>query len=323
MKSTFFALALAAVMAMPMASACAQDWPARPLQMIVPQSPGGGADILARDLAVRLQPRLGQPVVVENRPGAGGVIGTDFVARAPADGYTLMMGAISTHGINPGLYKKLPYDAIKDFEPVALVATAPLLVVVNPKLPVNSVAELIAAAKAAPGKLTYGSAGNGNSTHLAGELFRSMAGVDILHVPFKGATPAEVGLMGGQVSIMFSSILTALPHSREGRMRALAVTSTKRSSVAPDLPTVDEEGLPGFDVNPWYGVFAPAGTPPEVVARLNREINDILAMSDMKERLAGLGAEPGAMSQQEFAAYVQAEVKKWAKVVADAGAAID
>jgi tripartite-type tricarboxylate transporter receptor subunit TctC len=301
----------------------AQDWPTRPVQIIVPQSAGGGADILTRELAARLQPLLGQTIVVENKPGAGGVIGTDLVARAAPDGYTLVMGAISTHGINPSLYKKLSYDALADFVPVALVATAPLMVVTYPALPVKSVQELIAAAKANPGKLTFGSAGKGNSTHLAGELFQSMAGVEMLHVPFKGATPAEVGLMGGHVSVMFSSIMTALPLSREGKMKALAVTSAKRSGMAPELPTVAESGLPGFDVTPWYGIFAPAGTPAAVVERLSKEIKVVLDMPDVKAKFMSLGAEPGAMSQPEFAKFVPEEVKKWAKVVQESGSVIE
>lgn len=305
------------------APAGAQSWPARPIQLVVPQSPGGGADILARDIAAKLQPRLGQSVVVENRPGAGGIIGTDFVARAAPDGYTFVMGAISTHGINPGLYKKLSYDARKDFVPVVLVATAPLLVVTHPGVPAGSVQELVALAKSQPGQLTFGSAGAGNSTHLAGELFKSLSGADMLHVPFKGATPAEVGLIGGQVSVMFSSIMTALPHSREGRMKALAVTSAERSSIAPELPTVAEAGLDGFDVNPWYGVFAPAGTPPEVVARMHREISEILGEDAIRKRFATLGAEPGAMTQPAFADFVDQEIDKWAKVVEESGSAIE
>ena len=325
MKRFAYTALATAMMAAPVAAQAAEakPWPARAIQLVVPQSPGGGADILARDIAARLQPRLGQSIVVENRPGAGGIIGTDFVARAAPDGYTFVMGAISTHGINPSLYKKLSYDAREDFEPVVLVATAPLLVVTNPNVKADSVPALIALAKSQPGQLTFGSAGAGNSTHLAGELFKSLSGADLLHVPFKGATPAEVGLIGGQVSVMFSSIMTAWPHSREGRMKALAVTSAQRSSIAPDLPTVAEEGLEGFDVNPWYGLFAPAGTPDAVVQRMHAEISEILEQDEIRSRFATLGAEPGAMSQHAFADFVDQEIDKWAKVVADSGSAIE
>lgn len=301
----------------------ASAWPQRPIQIVVPQSAGGGADILARELAVKLQPLLGQPVVVENKPGAAGIIGTEYVSRAAPDGYTYVMGAISTHGINPGLYKRLSYDALKDFTPVSLVATAPLMVVTHPSFPAQSVQELIDMAKAKPGGITYASAGTGNSTHLAGELFKSMAGVDIMHVPFKGSTQAEVGLMGNHVSLMFSSILSAYPHSKEGNMKALAVTSAQRSAVAPELPTVAEAGLPGYDVTPWYGVFAPAGTPSEVIERMNKEIAVVLNDPDIKAKFASLGAEPGNMTNAEYKQFVQDEVKKWAKVVQDAGATID
>lgn len=262
--------------------------------------------------------------MVENKAGAGGVIGTDYVARAAGDGYTFMMGAISTHGINPGLYKNLSYDARKDFIPVALVASAPLLVVVHPSVPANSVQDLIDLAKSKPGELTFSSAGTGNSTHLSGELFKRMAGVDMMHVPFKGATPAEVGLIGGQVSVMFSSIMTALPHSREGRMKALGVTSKEHSSIAPELaPVAETKGMEGFDVNPWYGIFAPAGTPEHVIKRMHAEVSSILAQEDIRTRFATLGAEPGNLSQEEFANYVNSEIDKWAKVIQEAGVSVD
>ena len=272
--------------------AIAQDFPARSVRLIVPQSAGGGADILARTVGQKLSEAWGQPVVIDNRPGAAGIIGTEAVAKAAPDGYTLLMGAISTHAINPSLYKTLSYDPVKDFAPVTMVATAPLLVVVHPSLPVNSTQELIALAKAKPGQLFFASAGSGNSAHLAGELFKTMANVDLVHVPYKGATPAETDLIGGQVSVMFSSILSALPHAKAGKMKALAVTSARRSSIAPDLPTVAESGVPGYDVNPWYGLFAPAGTPRAIVERINRDVARILAQPDVRQRFATLGAEP-------------------------------
>jgi tripartite-type tricarboxylate transporter receptor subunit TctC len=268
----------------------------------------------------KLSEAWGQPVVIDNRPGAAGIIGTEAVAKAAPDGYTLLMGAISTHAINPSLYKTLSYDPVKDFMPVTLVATAPLLVVVHPSLPVNSTRELIALAKSKPGQLFFASAGSGNSTHLAGELFKTMANVDLVHVPYKGATPAETDLMGGQVSLMFSSILSALPHAKAGKMKALAVTSARRSSIAPELPTVAESGVPGYDVNPWYGLFAPAGTPRAIVDRINRDVARILAQPDVRQRFATLGAEPAGNTPEQFAAFVNAEIAKWSKVVADSGA---
>jgi tripartite-type tricarboxylate transporter receptor subunit TctC len=316
-------VALAAVLAAGPAGAIAQDYPARPIKLIVPQSAGGGADILARTIGEKLSQSLGQSVVIDNRPGAAGIIGTEAVAKAAPDGYTLVMGAISTHAINKSLYPTLPYDPVKDFAPVTLVATAPLLVVVHPSVPVNSTRELIALAKAKPGQLNFSSAGSGNSTHLAGELFKTMAHVDLVHVPYKGATPAETDLMGGQVQVMFTSILSGLPHAKAGKMKALAVTSARRSSIVPDLPTVAETGLPGYDVNPWYGLFAPAGTPPAIVDRLNREVVRILQLPDVKQRFATLGAEPVGNTPAQFAAFVDAEIAKWSKVVADSGAKAD
>ncbi len=313
-----FAVGLTAV-----GGAIAQDYPTRPIKIVVPQSAGGGADILARTVAQKLSEAWGQSVVVDNRPGAAGIIGTELVAKAPPDGYTLVMGAISTHAINRALYKTLPYDPVKDFAPVALVASAPLLVVVHPSVPVNSMRELIALAKAKPGQLFFASAGSGNSTHLAGELFKSMANVDLVHVPYKGATPAESDLIGGQVAVMFTSILSGLPHVKAGKMKALAVTSARRSSIAPDLPTVAESALPGYDVDPWYGLFAPASTPRAIVDKLNREVARILTLPDVKQRFAALGAEPGSGTPQQFGAFVDAEIAKWSKVVADSGAKPD
>jgi tripartite-type tricarboxylate transporter receptor subunit TctC len=311
---------LAAVVAAGPASAIAQDYPTRPIKLIVPQSAGGGADILARTIGEKLGQSLGQAVVVDDRPGAAGIIGTDAVAKAAPDGYTLLMGAISTHAINKSLYPTLSYDPVKDFTPVTLVATAPLVLVVHPSVPVSSTRDLIALAKAKPGQLFFGSAGSGNSTHLAGELFKTMAGVDLVHVPYKGATPAETDLMGGQVQVMFTSILSGLPHIKAGKMKALAVTSARRSSIAPELATVAETGLPGYDVNPWYGLFAPAGTPRAIVDKLNREVVRILQLPDVRQRFATLGAEPVGDTPAQFGAFVESEIAKWSKVVADSGA---
>ena len=300
--------------------AVAQGYPNKPVRLIVPQSPGGGADILARAVAAKLSETWGHQVVVENRAGAAGIIGTEAAAKATPDGYTLLMGAIGANGINPGLYPNLPYDSRKDFAPVTMVASAPLLVVVHPSVPLNSTKELIAFAKSQPGKINFASAGSGNATHLAGELFKTMANVDITHVPYKGATPAETDLIGGQVQLMFSSILSALPHVKAGRMKALAVTSLRRSSLAPELPTVAESGLPGYEMNPWYGVFAPAGTPRPVIDKIHRDIVRILQLPDVKERFAALGAEPVGNTPEQFGAFVDAEITKWSKVIKDSGA---
>ena len=301
-------------------AAVAQDYPNKPVRLIVPQSPGGGADILARAVAAKLSVAWGQQVVVDNRAGAAGIIGTETAAKAAPDGYTLLMGAIGANGINPGLYPNLPYDSRKDFAPVTMVASAPLLVVLHPSVPLSSTKELIAFAKSQPGKVNFASAGSGNATHLAGELFKTMASVDLTHVPYKGATPAETDLIGGQVQLMFSSILSALPHVKAGRMKAVAVTSLRRSSLAPELPTVAESGLPGYEMNPWYGVFVPAGTPRPIIDKINRDIVRVLQLPDVKERFATLGAEPVGNTPEQFGAFVDAEITKWTKVIKDSGA---
>jgi tripartite-type tricarboxylate transporter receptor subunit TctC len=303
--------------------AMAQAYPNKTVRLVVPQSAGGGADILARSVAEKLSKSWGVQVIVDNRLGAAGIIGTQLVAQAAPDGYTLLMGAISTHAINRGLYRNLPYDPVKDFVPITMIASAPLLVVVHPSLPVKSVQELIALARAKPGQLSFASAGSGNSTHLAGEMFKMLANVDILHVPYKGATPAEIDLMAGHASLMFSSILSAMPHSNAGRMRALAVTSARRTSVMPELPTVAESGLAAFDVNPWYGLFAPAGTPREIVDKINREVLGILQLPDVKERFATLGADPAGTTPGEFATFINVEIEKWTRVIKQSGTTVD
>ena len=303
--------------------AMAQAYPNKTVRLVVPQSAGGGADILARSVAEKLSKAWGVQVIVDNRLGAAGIIGTQLVAQAAPDGYTLLMGAISTHAINRGLYRNLPYDPVKDFVPITMIASAPLLVVVHPSLPVKSVQELIALARAKPGQLSFASAGSGNSTHLAGEMFKMLANVDILHVPYKGATPAEIDLMAGHASLMFSSILSAMPHSNAGRMRALAVTSARRTSVMPELPTVAESGLAAYDVNPWYGLFAPAGTPREIVDKINREVLGILQLPDVKERFATLGADPAGTTPGEFATFINVEIEKWTRVIKQSGTTVD
>jgi len=301
----------------------AQTWPSKPVKWVVPFAPGGTTDILARTVAEKLQAALGQPVVVENKPGAGGAVGAEFTAKAAPDGYTIMGGTISTHAINASLYAKLPYDPVKDFAPITLIARVPNMLVVYPGVPAKDVKELIALMKANPGKYSFASSGNGTSQHLSGELFKSMAGVDMQHIPYKGSPPALQDVVGGQVTMTFDNITTAWPLAKAGKLRALAVTTAKRSSVAPDVPTLAESGLPGFEVGSWQGVFAPAGTPPEIVKRLNVEIVRILNLPDVREKLGNLGAEIVADSPEEFAALVKGEVVKWADVVKKSGAKVD
>jgi tripartite-type tricarboxylate transporter receptor subunit TctC len=303
--------------------AWAQAWPSKPIKYIVPFAPGGTTDILARTISEKLSVALGQPVVVENKPGAGGGLGADFTAKAAPDGYTIMGGTISTHAINASLYANLPYDPVKDFVAVTLIARVPNMLVINPNIPAKNVTELIALLKANPGKYTFASSGNGTSQHLSGELFKSMAGVDMQHIPYKGSPPALQDVVGGQVSMTFDNITTAWPLAKAGKLRALAVTTAKRSSVAPDVPTLAESGLSGFEVGSWQGVFAPAGTPPDIVKRLNAEIVKIINMPDVKEKLTALGAEPVGDTPEQFAAYVKAEGVKWSDVVKKSGAKVD
>ena len=314
-----FALALACVPA----GALAQTWPSKPIKYVVPFAPGGTTDILARTVGDKLSIALGQPVVVENKPGAGGGVGADFTAKAAPDGYTIMGGTISTHAINASLYSNLPYDPIKDFAAITMIARVPNLLVINPAIPAKNVSELIALMKANPGKYTFASSGNGTSQHLSGELFKSTAGVDMQHIPYKGSPPALQDVVGGQVSMTFDNITTAWPLAKAGKLRALAVTTAKRSSVAPEVPTLAESGLPGFEIGSWQGVFAPAGTPPEIVKRLNAEIVKILNMPEVREKLIALGAEPVGDTPEQFSAYVKSEVVKWSDIVKKSGAKVD
>jgi tripartite-type tricarboxylate transporter receptor subunit TctC len=298
----------------------AQAYPTKPIRFIAPFAAGGALDTLTRTIAGRMQESWGQPVVVENRTGAGGNIGTDLVAKAAPDGYTLVMGTIATHAINVSLYEKMPYDAVKDFAPVTIAASINNSLSVHPSVPAKNVAELIAYAKTNAGRLTFGSAGSGTSQHLAGELFKTMTGVDMVHIPYKGGAPAMVDLLAGQISMTFGDIPTALPHIRAGKLRSLAVTGAKRSPLLPDVPTIAEQGLAGFDVTAWFGVFTTAGTPRQVVNQLNAEIVRILSLPDVREKLIGIGMEPVTNSPDEFAAYVQSEIAKWARVVKASGA---
>ena len=320
---TMVALVAAIGLALFAPLAGAQAWPTKPIKWVVPFAPGGTTDILARTVGEKLALAVGQPVIIENKPGAGGGVGAEFVAKAAPDGYTIMGGTISTHAINASLYKNLPYDPVKDFAPIVLLARVPNMLVVNPDVPAKNVAELIVLLKANPGKYTFASSGNGTSQHLSGELFKSMSGTDMQHIPYKGSPPALQDVMGGQVTMTFDNITTAWTLAKSGKLRALAVTTASRSAIAPDVPTLAESGLPGFEVGSWQGVFAPAGTPPEIVKRLNAEIVRILGLPDVKEKLAGLGAELVGNTPEEFAALVKVEVVKWADVVRKSGARVD
>jgi len=317
------ALIAGVVLALHGAAAGAQTWPTKPIKYIVPFAAGGTTDILARTIAEKLTVALGQPVIVENKPGAGGGLGADLTAKSPPDGYTIMGGTISTHAINATLYGNLPYDPVKDFIPITLIARVPNMLVINNDIPAKNVAELIALMKAKPGNWNFASSGNGTSQHLSGELFKGMAGVEMQHVPYKGSPPALQDVMGGQVSMTFDNITTAWVLAKAGKLRALAVTTAKRSPVAPEVPTLAESGLPGYEIGSWQGVFAPAGTPPNIIRRLNTEIVKILNLPDVKEKLLALGAEPVGNSSEEFTAFVKTEVVKWGDVVKKSGAKVD
>jgi tripartite-type tricarboxylate transporter receptor subunit TctC len=280
-------------------------------------------DLGTRILAERLRDDLGQPVIVENKPGAGGGLGAAEVAKAAPDGYTIMGGTISTHAINASLYTSLPYDPVKDFAAITLIARVPNMLVINNDIPAKNVAELIALMKASPGKWSFASSGNGTSQHLSGELFKGMASVEMQHIPYKGSPPALTDVMGGQVNMTFDNITTAWTLAKGGKLRALAVTTAKRSPVAPDVPTLAESGLPGYEVGSWQGVFAPAGTPPDVVKRLNTEIVKIINSPDVQKKLLELGAEPVGNTSEEFSALVKTEVVKWGDVVKKSGARVD
>lgn len=301
----------------------AQTYPNKPIRFVVPYSAGGTSDIIARIIGQRLSERVGQQVVIDNRPGAGGNLGSDLVAKAMPEGYTILMGNVATHAINPSLYAKMPYDAVRDFSPVTLVADVPTVLVVPLSVPAKSVQQLITLAKKTPGALNFASAGTGTTQHLAGELFKTMAGINIVHIPYKGGGPALTDLIGGQVSLMFPNIPLVLPYIKSGRLRALAVASSKRSSILPDVPTVSESGLSGLEVATWFGVLGPAGILKEVVMRLHDEIVGIVGSSETKERLTGIGADIVTSSPDEFSAYIKAEIAKWAKVIKASGARAD
>jgi len=312
----FVCLALAVLVA---GAEAADTYPSKPIRFVVAFPPGGGTDLVARTIAPRLAERLAQQVVVDNRPGAGGNLGTEIVAKSAPDGYTMLMGSVGPLAINASLFARMPFDPLKDLAPVTLAASTPNMLVIHPSLPAATVHELIALARARPGAINFASSGQGTPAQLAGELFNSMAGVKMVHVPYKGAAPALADLLGGQVQVMFSTMPPALPHVAAGRLRALAVASLKRSPAAPELPTVDEAALPGFEATTWHGVMVPAGTPEALVVKLNRDIVAVLRTPDVIERLSSQGAETIGSTPQAFAAYIKTETAKWAKVIRESG----
>ena len=296
----------------------AQSYPAKPIRIVVPYPPGGFNDTLGRTLAAKFTESWGQPAIVENKPGANTLIGSDFVAKSPADGYTLLIVAFP-FAVTPSLIRNMPYDTVKDFAPIVLAAQSPNILVVNPQLPVKSVGELIALAKAKPDGLSYASTGNGSSNHISMELFKGLAGVKLVHIPYKGSAPAVTDLLGGQVQVMFDNAPNVIPQVKAGRLRALGQSGLARSSIAADLPTVAEAGVPGYEVMVWFGLVAPAGTPREVIAKLNAEVLKILAMPDVRERFLAQGVEPLGSTPEQFAEHIRAQMAKWGKVVKDAG----
>ncbi|WP_370552790.1 tripartite tricarboxylate transporter substrate binding protein [Cupriavidus basilensis] len=327
------ALLAAGALAIPgaMPAAAAPAYPAKPLKFVVPYPAGGPLDTVARAIGDKLKDSLGQPVVVENRPGAGGNLGADYVARQPADGYTIVMGAVATHAINPTLFARMPYDPVKDFSPVTLVADVPNVLVMHPgkaaALHITSLRELVEYARRNPGKLDYASGGNGSAGHLSGELFKSMARVSMVHIPYNGAAPAQLSVLSGQTDMIFDNLASAAANIKAGKLKAFAVTTAARAAAFPELPTIAEAGkglgLEGFDISTWFGVFAPANTPREIVERLNHDIVAILKTDDMKARLARIGAQPAPGTPEQFGALVQRELRKYAQIVKASGAKVD
>ena len=303
--------------------AAAQSWPAKPIRLIVPFPPGGGNDTVARAIAEQIAPPLGQPVVVDNRPGAGGIVGAQEAARAAPDGYTLFLGGVGSHAVNPNLHPKLPYDAVKDFAPITLVASAPSVLVVYPGLPPKNIAEFTAYVKANPGKLNYASNGNGSSSHIAAVLYENGTGTKMTHVPYKGLGPALTDLLSGRVELMFNSIVAILPHIQSGKLRALAVTSKRRSSLLPDVPTLAESGVKDYEAGSWYGILAPAGTPQPVVERLNAEIVKATKTPEVQKRLAGEGADVIGSTPQEFAEHIRSELARMKTAVSAGGLKVE
>ena len=299
--------------------ACAQEYPRKAIRLIVPFAPGGGNDTVARAIAQSAGASLGQPVVIDNRAGAGGMLGAQLAAKSPPDGYTLFLGGVGSHAVNPNLHAKLPYDPVKDFAPITLIASAPSVLVVHPSLPARTLAEFTALAKASPGRINYASNGNGSSAQLAAVLYESMAGVQMVHVPYKGLAPALGDLLGGEVQAMFSSVVAIVPSIKAGRLRALAVTGRRRAALLPEVPTLDEAGVPGYEAGSWYGILAPAGTPQAIVAKLHEAIVHALAQPEVRERLVSEGAEVIGSTPEAFAAHIAAELARMGKLIRDAG----
>ena len=314
---------LAALAALCVQPAFGQAYPTKPIRILIAQAPGSATDNISRTLTAKLSQSLGQQFVIEARPGAGGTIGTEAAARAPNDGYTLFMANNSTHGANPAVYRKLPYDAVKDFAPITLVATTPYVLVVHPSLPVKNVKELIALAKARPGELNYGSAGNGSTHHLSGELLKTMAKIDMVHVPYKGTTPAITALMSGEITVVFFTVVGVTPHIKSGKARGLAVTTPKRARMLPELPTMAEAGLPGFEVTSWFGLLAPAGTSPAIVSRLNAESVKAMAHPDVISALNKMGFDPEPGTPEQFAAHIKREIEKFTKLAKATGIKVE
>jgi tripartite-type tricarboxylate transporter receptor subunit TctC len=314
-------LCTAAALAAFSAAAYAQSYPSKPIRMVVPFAAGGPTDVYARSVGQELSRILGQPVIVDNKPGAGGNLGADFVAKSAPDGYNIVLGAVGAFAVNMTLYPKMPYDVQRDFAPVSLIAIVPMMLVVNPALPVKTPRDLVELAKARPGQLTYGSAGNGTSVHMSTEMFKALTGIDMVHVPYKGVAPAMTDLIGGQLQLMFSDATSAIPHAKSGKVRAVAVT--KRIEVMPEIPTFAELGYAGYDPTVWYGVFAPAGTPRDIVVKLNGAIAKALQAPEVRERLISQGANPVSNSPEEFTTFVRYEIARWGKVVKASGARVD
>jgi len=324
MRSGLLRLGATLVLALAVAGpVAAQGYPAKPIRLVAPSTPGDAPDVIARMVADKLSIALGQQVVVENRPGAGGVVGSEIVAKALPDGYTLIMGNAGSHGINAAVYSKLPYDIQRDFAPVSQIALAPNIFVVNPDIPAKSIPEFVAYAKARPGQLAYASGGNGSSAHMSMELLKSMAGIELIHVPYKGSSPALTDVMAGQVAVMSVNMPPAVPLVKAGKLRALAVTTRTRSPLMPEVPTVAESGLPGYETVAWFGVLAPAGTPKEIVNRLSVEIAKIARSPEMRERLVSLGAEPVGGTPDEFAAVIARDIAKWTALAKSVGIKVD
>jgi tripartite-type tricarboxylate transporter receptor subunit TctC len=315
---TFIAAALCAAF-----SAHAQTYPSKPIRWIIPFPPGGGTDVISRTLSTELTKAWGQQVIADNRPGSGGTLGLAAAAKSPPDGYNLVLGQLANVGIAPALYSKLPYDPVKDLQPVTLALTSPLVLVAHPSFPAKNLKELIAIAKAKPDSVTFGSPGNGTTGHLGTELLKTMTGTKMTHIPYKGAVPAFTGLMGGEIAIYMSSSPPALPHLQSGRVRGIGVTSAKRMATLPTVPTIAEGGVPGYEVTNWYGVMAPAGIPKDILAKLNTELVRILKQPDVQQRFAGEGGDIGADTPEHFAQFIRNEIAKWGKAVKASGAKID